>query len=181
MKSILVLIFILAISNLSIGQHTKGFKKIVFAQSPASTEEVDIKYKSGKQKQVGTLAIYELNNYVYTFLTGKWINYYKSGQILTEAHYDNFGNPITWKMYDGKGNLLRESKAISIDTDAKDFNEFLKNKNSVNILTYEKKYKYTYKACKWFLASEGKMLNYKKTGAWKKYFDEGKIKKIVEY
>lgn len=181
MRSISALILFLLTFNLSSSQHTKRFEKIVLDQSPSNTEIVDVKFKNHKQKKIGRQSIYELDKYVYTFRIGKWTEYYKSGQILIEANYDNFGNAIVWKMYDGKGNLLRESKTIEIDSDAKDFAQFLDDKKTLAILTYEKNYKYTYKACKWFLASEGKMLNYKKIGEWKKYYDDGKVKKVIEY
>lgn len=181
MKNKYANILFILICNFSFAQHTDEFQKIVAERNPSRTEIIDIKFRSGEQKELGKIAVYEFGEYEYTFNVGNWTKYYKSGQVLTEAQYDNYGNPIIWKLYDGKGNLLRESKAVSIDTNVKDFEQFLNDENSVDILTREKNYKYAYKACKWFLASEGLMLNHKKTGEWKKYFDEGKIKKIVEY
>lgn len=181
MRSIFTFIIIFLVCNLSEAQHTERFEQIVSGRLPSRTEVVDIKFKNGVQKELGTLAVYDFENYEYIFNVGRWTKYYKNGQVLTEAEYDKFGNPLVWKLYDGKGNLLRESKALKIDTDVKEFKKFLDDKNSVDILTLEKHYKYTYKACKWFLSDEGQMLNYKKTGEWIKYLDEGKIKKVVKH
>ncbi|MEM9076866.1 MAG: hypothetical protein AAGC43_07495 [Bacteroidota bacterium] len=181
MQKIITFLHILLLSNLVSGQHTERFEKIVSGKLPSRTQQVNKKFKNGQQKELGKIAVYEHNGYEYSFYVGKWTNYYKSGQVMTDVDYDNFGNPILWKLYDGKGNLLRESKVVKIDSNSKDFEQFLEDKNSTDILTEEKKYKYTFKACKWFLASKGQMRNYKKIGEWTKYYDEGRIKKVVQY
>ena len=129
MKYSYAIILIILICNFSIAQHTDRFEKIVAEKVPSRTEIIDVKFKSGEQKEKGTIAVCEFGEYEYTFNVGKWTKYYKSGQVLSEAQYDDYGNPVIWKLYDGKGNLLRESKAVSIDTNAKGFEQFLDDQN----------------------------------------------------
>ena len=181
MKYTLTIIFSFLICNFSIAQHTLEFDKIASKIKPIETKVVDIKFKNGNQKEKGTNIIYEFGDYEYTYITGQRIEYYKSGQIMTESEYDLYGNILSCKLYDGNGDILRESKTLKIDTKAKTIEEFLHLNKYYEILTYEKKYKYSFKLCKWYLFSEGQMLNNKKIGKWKKYSDDGKIKKETKY
>ena len=124
MKRILTIIFSILISNLSIAQHTLEFEKIASKIKPLETEVVDIKFNNGNQKEKGTNIIYEFGDYEYIYSTGKRIKYYKRGQIMTESEFDLYGNILTCKLYDGNGDLLRESKTLKIDTKAKNIKEF---------------------------------------------------------
>ena len=177
MKYILAIIFSFLISNLTIAQHTLEFEKIASKIKSTGTEVVDIKFKNGNQKEKGTDIIYGFGDYEYVYSTGKRIEYYKNGQIMIDSEYDLYGNILTYKLYDGVGNLLLESKTLKIDTKAKTIEAFLHLNKYFEILTYEKKYKYSSALCKWYLFSEGQMLNYKKIGKWIKYSNNGEIKK----
>jgi len=177
----LTLIIVFQLKLVLIAQHTTTYKNIVSKLEPIRTKIVNKKYKSGNQKEIGTYNIYDSNKFEYEIAVGKHILYYSDGQIMEETLYNSFGTPLEWKLYDGLGNLLQEFKTVKIDTNKESLEELLNDKKSVSITTEEKKYKFSDRICGWYLFKEGKRLNGKKIGSWKKYYPSGEINKINEY
>ncbi|WP_040282131.1 hypothetical protein [Psychroserpens damuponensis] len=177
LTSILALLF----SALVFAQHTENFNTIASQIKPYTTELVDLKFKNGNQKEKGILNVFQIDNYQYTFPTGVFKEYYKSGELFTEANFDAFGNALYWKCYDKDGTLVIDSKTIKIDTNAQNLKQLLDLGKFIEVVTYEKEFRYSYKLCKWYLFSEGQRLNNKKTGNWKKYHDNGALKKETDF
>ena len=174
-------VFITALLNYSFAQdYSSNFKEFASQIEPTDSIEIDTKYKNGVQKVQGKRIRYEYGNYVYEYSIGKWIEYYRNGNVSNEIEYDSFGNMLVYKWFSNDdGALMFESKTIKIDTKAKTLKDFLNPKKYFEILTYNKKYDYSFKECKWYLRCEGQMLNNTKIGTWKKYHKNGQLKKEV--
>jgi len=180
-KVFLTLIIVFLFKFVLMAQDDTSYKGIIAKLVPIRTEIVNKKYNNGNQKETGTYNIYNSSKFEHEIAVGKHILYYPEGQIMEETLYDSFGTPLEWKLYDGNGNLLQEFKTIKIDTNKETVEEILSDEKSVNITTQEKKYKFSDKICGWYLFKEGKRLNDKKIGSWKKYYPSGEIHKINEY
>lgn len=176
MKQTLYLFFFFY--TLSNAQHTAEFDKIASKIKLTETIAIDAKFKNGNQKIKGHNNIYEFGDYIYERPTGKRNEYYKSGKIMIEAEYDAYGYILNCKSFDGNGNLLHELKTLKVHTTANTAKQFLNSTKHLEILTEEKIYKCS---SDFYLQSEGQRLNNKKIGTWKKYFDNGELKKEKEY
>lgn len=177
MKKKLLTIFLITFSYILIGQHSDEFIRFAKQLTPVDTIFVGKKYKKEGQKETGSYYHYQHLDYIYQFSQGNWKYFYGENVVMWDDNYDDFGNLISWKVYHQDGYVLEEGETLSLDTSAKNLEEFLNIKHKYNQhLTAEKKYKYSKNLKKTYLFSEGKKLNNKKTGRWVKYNIDGTIK-----
>lgn len=176
-----LLIFYFLISFCCFGQYTEEFQKFAEQLSPIKTEPYSLTFRKGQLKEKGTRTYYEVDGSEYYFITGKYSEYYSNGQVMIDAVYDDYGKNLSWKLYDGQGNLMEEYKTTKIDTDAKDLEGFLFKRSTWLITSDMKRHRFSPKICGWFMVLEGTKLNNKRIGIWKRYRPDGSVKKERSY
>lgn len=181
MKQFLTIIFILLICNLSNGQHSDRFKKIV-----GQLEEIESKpdttfYGNGKIWWISTITTYKYNSKNYSTHSGKQTQYYKNGQIASEVLLGKYGNVIFWNSYDRKGNKTYECITTEIDSNANNLTEFFESDQHISFKRIEKYYQCSYQLKVCYLFKEGQTVNGKKVGLWKIYNEYGELKKEKNY
>lgn len=182
MKRFLTILFLLLICNLSNAQHTDRFKKIVSEIEEIESKPDTIFYKNGKIWWINTVTTYRYNLENYSTYSGKQIQYYKNGQIASEAFLGKFGNILSWNSYDRKGNKKTESITTEIDSNADNPTEFFHSDKHLIFKRNVKYFKYSYKLQICYLFKEGQTLNGKSVGLWKTYNEKGELtkEKIIE-
>jgi hypothetical protein len=178
-KLFYIIIFFISFNGYA--QHTERFKNLVKDLKPSSTEKVDIKYGNEVQKKTGTLHVYNHGGYTYSFYTGKVLDYYRKGTLVYEYIYDDYGISLSSKWFDSFDNVLRESKTLTIDTKAKNIEEFLNERNHLLITIHQKIYRFDTEKGEFYVKKEGQKLNGEKIGVWKTYFENGSLKKEKNY
>jgi len=172
---------LLLLTNITFGQGTSAYKEITDKLIVIDTIQVEKKFKNGILKEKGTILTYASKTKKLELYVGKLVYYHKNGQIYIERKLDSFGTTLTAKKYNRKGVLLSESEVIKIDTKAESPDEFLAEDKSLIVKKRYKYYDYSFKLNKWFLKKEGDLVNGVKSGVWKFYTAEGKMKKEKEY
>lgn len=179
MKPICLLVFFIQLSMYS--QYSEKYKSLVESINPPTDSiKVEHKYKDGKIRDTGWQLYYIQNNREYSLLKGKHYLYFKGGQ-WNETDYDAFGNIMLHRGFDSEGNILYESKTKYITTTATTANEFFESDKHLTYVRDEKHYFYSTKLCKYYLKKEGEISNGRKSGLWKTYYPDGKLKKEKEY
>lgn len=163
------------------GQHTERYDSFALKLKPIDTVQINIKFKNGKTKEIGTVLEYDYDGYIYSFYSGKLIKYYKNGQIRGEIYCDSFGCELSSKYYDLNGYLLSHSITQKIDTKASQIEEFLDIKKYSLVYSHDKRYIYSMNLDDIYLSTEGNTLNNKKYGVWEKYDRNGELKKKIKH
>lgn len=180
-KNWCAIIFVLFFNYFLMAQHTKRYRDLMSDLRLVDSTLINKNYKNGNKKILGKYYVYLINEYEYQLPVGKHVEYYSNGQKMSEKLYDNLGIPLEARLYGGLNNLLYEVKAIKIDAKGKKVGDVIESLESFEIITEEKKYRFSDKICGWFLFKEGRRRNGKKIGEWKKYYPDGAIKKIKVY
>lgn len=181
MKTKFTSLILFIFSSVVFSQHTTRFLEVVKDLKPIDSTLNSKMFNNGKLKEIGTIITYELGDYDYEFYTGTQHTYYNNGQTKCEVKYDSFGNLIYSKSFDRKGKLLEENITYSIDSSAKNIDEFLNEIEHTTIVTTNKIYYYSYKYSKWYLHREGMFENITKIGTWKFYSNDGELTKTKIY
>jgi len=169
------------LSSVVFSQHTTRFLEVVKELKPIDSTLNSKMFNNGKLKEIGTIVTYELGDYDYKFYTGTQHVYYNNGQTKCEFKFDSFANLIYSKSFDRKGNLLEEYITSSIDSSAKNIDEFLNTYEHTTLVIKNKIYDYSHKYSKWYLYKEGVLKNLKKIGTWKFYSANGELTKTKIY
>lgn len=162
-------------------QYSEEYKSLIKNISPPTDSiKVQHKYKDGKIKDSGWQIYYTVNKREYSFLTGKHFLYFKGGQ-WNETDYDAFGNIMLHRGFDSEGNVLYEDKRKYISTTALSAYEFLESDKHLTFVSDIKIYLFSNKICKYYLKKEGEITNGRKSGVWRTYYPDGKLKKEKVY
>ncbi|WGF92507.1 hypothetical protein [Aequorivita marisscotiae] len=179
MKIIFLLVFF--VQFLAHSQYSQDYRNLIENIKPATDSiKVEHKYNNGKIRNTGWQTYYIENNQEYSFMTGKHYLYFKGGQ-WNETDYDAFGNIMLHRGFDSKGNLLYESKTKYISTTALSTYEFLESGKHLIYIRDTKRYLFSNKLCKYYLKKEGEITNGRKSGTWRIYYPDGRLKKEKEY
>lgn len=179
MKPPIIKNILIIVPFFSFAQHSKNYLEVMNNLIPTNSSSIETNFGNGKPKYVGTTTYYRYQDKEFSFLTGKYIKYYKNGS-RTEGIYDSWGTILENKYFDKNSNLISESETLLLDTTAKDFDEFDSTYKHITIVLKRKQYKYDSRLSKWYIAKEEEHTNGKKSGAWKYYFPNGNLKKQIE-
>ncbi|MEM5566230.1 hypothetical protein WNY78_14005 [Psychroserpens sp. AS72] len=176
------LIFIILFLSLQCySQHSERLINLTSNLKPSDTIHIDLKYSNGNQKEIGTVYEYEFGDYIYSYYSGKRIEYYRDGSIAVEHKYDDFGILLSCKYYYGDGNLWFETQTLKIDSNAIDLKSFFEKEKHLTITVKDSDFRYDNVKCDYYLKKEGQRINGKKVGIWKTYNTDGSIKKVSSY
>lgn len=179
MRQILLLLFTcFALS--AFAQQSETYIKIAKQLKPSDTLEIKEVFGNGKLKDSGTAYIYDFGEFYYRSTVGTFSQFDKKGTKIVESKFDDYGNYLSYILYDVDGHVLRSVITRSIEITSEDPLDILKGKN-LQILTDERVYRYSDKLCKHVLLKEGQRLNDKKIGTWTTYNEDGTVKKEKEF
>ena len=162
-------------------QYSEEYKALIEnINPPTDSIKVEHRYKNGKIKDTGWQLYYTQNNREYSLLKGKHYLHFKGGQ-WNETDYDAFGNIMLHRSFDSEGIVIYESETKYISTTASNINDFFESDKHLIFVRNLKQYEYSIKLCKYYLKKEGEITNGRKSGKWKTYYPDGKLKKEKEY
>ncbi|TWO30407.1 hypothetical protein E1J38_014820 [Seonamhaeicola sediminis] len=160
----------------SFAQQSENYLELMNNLVPIDSSKIETSFNNGKPKYIGTTTYYEYMDKEYAFLTGKHIRYYKNGS-RTEGVYNSWGTVLTNKYFDKNGTLISDSKTITLDTSAKNLQEFEDSDKHITFVIKSNDYKYSSDLNKWYLYLESEHTNGKKSGTWNYYLPNGELKK----
>ena len=182
MKQISLLFLCFTFSTSLFAQHTKSYKQFTSHFVLVDSILIDTKYSNGFKKESGMKLVYEYGDYIYEFMAGKYLQYDKKGNVITNSEFDNHGNYLSYKYYDNNGNIIEELIIDKIDVSTSDIGSFMKNYwQYTDVFGHQKKYSYSFKLCLNYLKKEGRKKNLNKIGLWKIYNEKGDLKKEKYY
>jgi hypothetical protein len=150
-------------------QHTERFLELTKSLKAIDSSTVIRKYKNGNPKEITKYLKYEFGDYTYEFISGKHQLFSKEGTMFFEQEFDKFGNILTHRQINDKGEVYKFIKTEKIDSKSKTTEDFLDSDKNIIITVYEKECSSTDKNGELFLWKEGKRVNGKKIGIWKTY------------
>ena len=182
MKRFLVLLLFFIGSTALFAQQTKSYQQFTSRFVLVDSITIDTKYSNGFKKESGTKLVYQYQDYIYEFMAGKYRQYDKRGNVITDSEFDNFGNYLSYKYSDSSGNIIEEFKINKINVNTNDVDDFMKDTwKFTDVFGYKKLYSYSYKLCVNYLKKEGGIKNLNKIGLWKIYDEKGNLKKEKIY
>ncbi len=181
MKIKITLAILFCITRITFGQQTSAYKEITNQLIVVDTIQVEKKFKNGTLKEKGTIINYVYGTRSLELYAGELTYYHNNGEIQVKKMLDEYGTTLTAKQYSRKGILLSETEVIKIDTKAKSPKEFLDHEKHLMVRKRYKYYDYSFKMNKWYLKKEGDLFNGVKSGIWKFYTADGKLKKEKNY
>lgn len=173
-------LFTLFFGIIAASQETENYNKLASQIPILESVSITEKYKNDSIKREFTIVRYNIKGEIYGFYSGKYIEYYKNGNIKFERVNDRFGMPLSTKKYLKNGYLWNSTKTIELDSNAKNIEEFLFGKYNVSIINDYIEYNGMDYMKNPLVFKKGVMINNKKSGLWKKYKD-GVVVKINRY
>ena len=149
----------------SFAQQSEAYFELMNNLIPIDSSKIETSFSNEKPKYIGTTTDYEYMGKEYVFLTGKHIRYYKGGS-RTEGAYNSWGTVLTNKHFDKNGNLISDSKTITLDTSAKNLKEFEDSSKHITFVIKTNDYKYSSDLNKHYLYLKSEHTNGEKSGTW---------------
>ena len=175
-----ITLIILFISFTVNSQESENYKKIAKQVAFLKSETFLEKFKNDSIKREFSISKYNIDGEIHKFYSGKYIEYYKNGNVKFERINDRFGLPLSTKNYLNNGYLWMSTNTIELDTNAKTIEDFLFGKLNTSLIEEYKENKGTDSSNKPLLFKKGILINNKKSGIWNKY-KEGEIIKTKKY
>lgn len=161
-------------------QETEGYKKLAAKVPFIETEHFIERFKNDSIKREYSISRYNLNDTIYGFYSGRYVEYFKNGNIKFERINDSFGLPLSTKTYFKNGMLWDCTNTIELDTNAETIEDFLFGKYAICLIEEHEIYFGTDSLSKPLLLKKGLTINHKRSGMWYKYRN-GKIIKVKMY
>ncbi|WP_348713967.1 hypothetical protein [Tenacibaculum sp. 190130A14a] len=114
MNKVVLFLFIIT-TNLCFSQHTESYLTFANNFKISDPSKVEVKWRNGNIKELKNVIKLKHNNKEYELLTGTYLQFNKKGIKRTESLFDQYGNYLSYKLFDLDGNIITEFVTLKID------------------------------------------------------------------